>query len=134
MVLIKKTEKRILLVEDNRFFCSLMKKYFIRYHGIETITCSTIAAAEDAVRSDSRLSIRIALLEVKMPDGDGIEFLQKMRIDRPDIESFLLTGCTLEQIESRIKKVEMPIRKVFFKGDLSIAEIVNAVVSRFQTS
>ena len=44
--------------------------------GLEPVLCASLAQARDAIRTRA---IALAILDVRLPDGDGVEFLHELR-------------------------------------------------------
>ncbi|MBW2622252.1 MAG: response regulator [Deltaproteobacteria bacterium] len=78
----------VLLVDDEEeFLAPLMKrlkKRNIHVYGSES--------GKAALAALGRHHIDVVVLDVKMPDMDGIEVLQKIKKEYPEVEVILLTG------------------------------------------
>jgi two-component system, NtrC family, sensor kinase len=68
--------------------------------GFETILCATIADARVALRSHS---IALAILDLQLPDGDGVELLAQIRKDFTLGELPVLMLSTEAEIKDRIR-------------------------------
>jgi DNA-binding NtrC family response regulator len=78
----------LLLVDDDRLLLDSMALW-LREQGYEVLTAASVAAAKE------RLSQRqpdLALIDIRLPDGDGFELLAHCRTDYPEVAVILLTG------------------------------------------
>lgn len=58
--------------------------------GFQVITAATVREAETISQSDK--AIDLALVDLRLPDGDGIEFMGKLRLLHPNVQVIILTG------------------------------------------
>ena len=65
----------VLIIDDSITVRMDLKESFDAA-GFETTLCATIEAARDACR---RQSFDLAILDVLLPDGDGLDFLQELK-------------------------------------------------------
>lgn len=87
-------EERVLLVDDEVKFLEMMAER-MRTRGMHV---TTAASAADAVRMAEKESFDAIVLDLKMPDMDGIEVLKLLKEKRPDSQIILLTGhATVEK-------------------------------------
>ncbi len=82
-------EIKILVVEDDPEMGDTCVKLF-RHHGMTPVLVSSGRAALEAIQRDS--SIRIVLTDLKMPEMDGVELLQKIKEFDAEIEVIIMTG------------------------------------------
>jgi two-component system NtrC family response regulator len=78
----------VLIVEDENDVCQLLK----RVVALEGFTVSVAANIKSAAKILQQESIDVVLCDVKLPDGNGIEFNQQIRAIKPGIEFILLTA------------------------------------------
>jgi len=80
---------KILLVDDeDRFRSSLAQR--LRARGYEVVDVDNGGAAIREIRKDSEIDI--AVLDLRMPDMDGIQTLQELRAFNPALQAIMLTG------------------------------------------
>ena len=79
---------RLLLVDDEVDFLEPMAARLARRH----ISCTTVQSGEEALKILSKERFNCAVVDVKMPEMDGLELLRRMRRDHPDVAVILLTG------------------------------------------
>lgn len=77
----------LLLVEDNADFVENLKEIFGEL-GHEVRSVPTCAEA----REQGRDWVQVALVDLKLPDGDGTTLAMQLKAENPDCEVILLTG------------------------------------------
>jgi DNA-binding response OmpR family regulator len=68
--------------------------------GLTPIACGSIAEAREAFAQDT---IRVAILDVLLPDGDGIDFLTELRASPHGAEMVILVLSTEAEVKDRIR-------------------------------
>lgn len=68
--------KRILIIDDEQGICSLLDD-FLRDEGYEITVAMTLQAAREELKKSSLPDL--VLLDVMLPDGNGIEYLKEIR-------------------------------------------------------
>ncbi|HEY0483280.1 MAG TPA: response regulator [Kofleriaceae bacterium] len=68
--------------------------------GLRSVPCATLAEARDALRGHA---IALAILDVRLPDGDGIEFLEELRADPRHAELPVLMLSSEAEVKDRIR-------------------------------
>ncbi|MES2963989.1 MAG: sigma-54 dependent transcriptional regulator, partial [Bdellovibrionota bacterium] len=81
--------QRILIVDDESSLRTAMFRVLDR-QGFQVITANCKAEAEALAASDQALDL--ALVDLRLPDGDGIDLMQKLKIAHPNIQVIILTG------------------------------------------
>ncbi|MDD4648803.1 MAG: response regulator [Desulfoplanes sp.] len=91
---------RILLVDDEERFLSSARKVF-RHQGIEILTADSGIMALKILQDNP---VDVVILDVKMPGMNGMQTLEKIKTDHPDIQVILLTGhATTESAEEGMR-------------------------------
>jgi len=80
--------KRILVVDDDRAILATLSGLLQR-HGYAVIQANTAAAGMSALKKEP---VDITLLDLGLPDADGLETLTTMRKEYPDIDVIILTA------------------------------------------
>ena len=83
-----KTGPTVLLVDDDEAFRRVLAAELERL-GFET---AVAASGEEAIRVASRSEPQVVLLDLQLPDLDGLQVLQAIREKSPSSEVILLTG------------------------------------------
>jgi DNA-binding NtrC family response regulator len=81
--------QRILIVDDESSLRTALFRAFDR-KGYQVITASTYKDALDVSNLDN--PIDIALVDLKLPDGDGIELMTELKAKLPKLQVIILTG------------------------------------------
>ena len=80
-------KKRILCVEDHEDTCAMFK-YMLPDYEVTAVT-----TAEEALASIEDAQFDFYLLDVKLPDGSGIDLCRKIRAFDPTTPIIFLTGA-----------------------------------------
>ena len=114
----KKPSIRLLVVDDDETLLEMMKEGFER-KGIKVIATTKAALALDLA---SQGRIDIALLDVNLPDGNGLDLLTKLKEQHPAMEVIMLTAHG--SIESAIQAMRSGaydyLTKPFHFNDLEV--------------
>lgn len=79
---------RILIIDDDPDICLLLEKYFSK-KGFEATTASNGAGAIEQLKKNRS---DVVLCDFKLPDYNGIEILQKIKIIDSSIQVIIITG------------------------------------------
>lgn len=79
---------RVLLTEDNERLAALIVEG-LTGEGFTLDHCATLAAADDAAKS---INYDLILLDLGMPDGEGIDFIKKLRLRRAATAILVITA------------------------------------------
>ena len=85
---------KILLTDDNTEF-SLNLKDILEVKGYEVFITNDGFSALDFVK---RTLVDIVLLDIRMPEMNGVETFKKMKSIIPDVPVIMLTGFALEEL------------------------------------
>ena len=80
--------EQILIVEDDNTLNSGLCKA-LREEGRRIVSCESIAEARDQLSLDT---VSFVLLDVNLPDGNGLELLREIKTLNPEIPVILLTA------------------------------------------
>ncbi len=112
-----RTEK-ILLVEDDKSISDAFAVLF-RHYEYQVTVASTLAEGQAALST----GFDLILLDLLLPDGDGTEILQQVRVSGITSKVFVLTGSTDKTAMLKIRRF-MPEK--FFRKPLNFLEILDA--------
>ena len=118
---------RILIVDDEEQILQALDTFFT-LRGYEVVTCSNPQEALERVRMER---FHVALLDINMPQMNGIELLRLIKEARPTVQVIMMTAYTT--IEKAIECVERGAGDYFLKPfhDLDeLAEIVKLAGER----
>jgi len=86
--------KRVLIVDDELFFLEAIDE-ILRASGYETVRAADGASALEQA-ADPRIAV--VVLDVRLPDMDGISVLAKLRAERPELPVIMLSASTDQEI------------------------------------
>ncbi len=81
--------QRILIVDDESSLRTALFRVLDRQN-YQVITASSIREAEMLAGADQRLDL--ALVDLRLPDGDGIDLMMRLRALHPGVQVMILTG------------------------------------------
>ncbi len=117
---------RVLLVEDEPYLANSLTKY-LNNDGFIVDSVSTIRESHQALFSEL---FDIVLLDLNLPDGDGLSLLEEIRTEYPRTAVIILTARG--EVEDRVKGLNLGsddyISKPFSMLELSAR--INAVIRR----
>jgi two-component system, OmpR family, response regulator len=87
---IKSKMKKILIVEDEADMCLLLN-ILLAGKDIKLDHVKTLTSAASYLKSDDP---SIVILDNKLPDGFGIDFIPEMKKARPNIKIIMISGFT----------------------------------------
>jgi CheY-like chemotaxis protein len=86
---------RVLLVDDDERFAALASTYLERAGDVTVVTESSAEAGLDRLDAEP---IDCVVSDYEMPRTDGLDFLEAVRAERPDLPFVLFTGKGSEEI------------------------------------
>ncbi|MGX1928428.1 sigma-54-dependent transcriptional regulator [Flagellimonas sp. 2504JD4-2] len=92
---------KILIIEDDTAFCQMLEKFLAR-HGFEVFPCFNLKEAKKHLAANF---FDIVLSDVRLPEGDGVSLLSKVKEESPKTHVILMTGfAEVKTAVSAIKK------------------------------
>jgi len=82
------TKKKVLLVDDEKAFARALSER-LNFRGITT---ETEFGGRDALEALDRDEPDVLILDLKMPDIDGLEILKRVKQSYPNIQTIILSG------------------------------------------
>lgn len=93
---------KILVVEDDSSLKTALFRGLDRA-GFQVITANSIAEAESFAGSANKIDL--SLIDMRLPDGDGIRLMEKLRLTQPQMQTIILTGfATIESAVEATRK------------------------------
>ena len=80
--------KKVLIIDDEEKLRGLLARII----GLENFDVFEVGDCESALKKLAKVAIEIVLCDVKLPDGNGVEFTKKIKENYPHIEVILLTA------------------------------------------
>jgi DNA-binding response OmpR family regulator len=92
---------KILIVDDEPSFCELVKT-LLKSHGHEALTAYN---GHDALESFMQCRPQFTLLDLRMPEMDGLEVLKKIRAIDPKAAVMILTAWGTDEMEQQARRL-----------------------------
>jgi CheY-like chemotaxis protein/Ni2+-binding GTPase involved in maturation of urease and hydrogenase len=115
----------VLLLDDNTALLGWLEAV-LRGAGFDTASTGTAAQARDAVNARRP---DVALLDVVVPDGDGLSLAMELRTSVPQMQLLLMTGMELSPDEAALcERYDIPVLRKPFLGQDAISLIQSRLV------
>jgi ATP-dependent Clp protease ATP-binding subunit ClpA/CheY-like chemotaxis protein len=110
-------KRTLLIVDDNSDFLRLLSLHLERATQWRFVTAQSVAEAANAMTTQD---IDCALLDVVLPDGNGLKIGQQLRQKNPNVEVIIMTGGSLTLVEDQVCRKEkfQIIKKPFLASDI----------------
>lgn len=115
----------ILVIDDERLLCDLLQE-LLRRHGHEVFTAYS---GRDGIKSHRQRQPHFTLLDLHLPDMNGIEVLTHIRERDPKAAVMILTGAASDKLERQAQ--ELGVTDFLIKG-LSPEVLIGAVTRAVQ--
>lgn len=86
--------EKILVVDDEIEVTELLEEFLVQ-SGYQVATANSKKSAQAKI---SEFQPGIILLDIKLPDGDGVQFLKEIKASYPNIEIIMITGMADREI------------------------------------
>lgn len=116
-------QARILIVDDEPGMCWALEKV-LQAEGYQTMAATTGQEALELIQEES---LDIALIDVVLPDMDGIELAALIREVLPDIVIIVISGRLSEGDKVIEEGLELGIFSSFLSKPFELAEVRLAV-------
>jgi len=110
----------LLVIDDDRLHCDLLQMALAR-HGYQV---STATGGREGVALFRQLRPLVTLLDLRMPDMDGLAVLKEIRTLDPRAGVIMLGGGATEELENQARKLRVTD---FFRKGLSLDVLIGAV-------
>lgn len=91
---------KILLIEDDISFCKLLEKFLIK----KTFGVTIAFSATEARLAIKKESFNLILMDIRLPDADGIGLMAEFKISNPEIPVILMTGYS--DVNTAVKAIK----------------------------
>ncbi len=114
---------KLLIVEDHRIIVMGCRALFAEHPRIEIVEAATIAAARSVL---AKTAINIAIIDIDLPDGSGLEFVKVVRSEHQSVRVVVLSpDSTPVQAMQAIESGAM----AFVSKDVDPLELRDAVLA-----
>jgi len=115
----------VLVIDDERMMCELLRAVLAR-HGHEIIMAFN---GRDGIALFKQHRSRMTLLDLALPDTNGIQVLQEIRAIDPHAAVIMLTGLATEAMEAQARQIGV---LDFLRKGLSVDVLVRALERALQ--
>ena len=95
-------KEKVLAVDDNRVFLNLLED-ILKRKGYENILTST--SGREALELIKKETPDLVLLDMKMPEMNGIETLKEIRKTNADLKVIMLTAADSTDLEREVREI-----------------------------
>jgi len=115
---LKSKPQAILIIDDDKEICKTLKS-ILESNGYKVDVAYT--AAEGRNRCDKKFYDAV-LIDIKLPDAEGVDFISKLSLRNPSMVKIIITGypSMLNATEALNKGVDAYLVKPFEPGDLVV--------------
>ncbi len=92
---------KVLLVDDEKAFARTLSKRL----SMRDLMADVVFHGEDAISSLRESEPDVMILDLRMPDIDGMEVLRKTRQEHPDVQVIILTGLGTERDKEEAQRL-----------------------------
>ena len=119
----------ILLIEDHMVFAKALIRFLTAKAGLEVI--ETIQSGEDALKKLPHLNVDLVLVDVSLPNMNGIDLVRKIHERYPALRCLMLSGHLSPQYLKRA--LDAGARGYILKDDVSgimegVQEVLNGQI------
>ena len=119
--------KKIAIVDDEQDILNTLEKFFDRKHEVDVTTFNNPVAALDKIRVGG---FDLILLDIMMPQLDGLSFLEKIKESNPEIKVIMMTAYTT--LEKTIKSHKLGAEDYLTKPFKSLKDVHDRVFNELQ--
>ena len=94
-------DTRLLVVDDEEVVCHSCRRVLAR----EGFRVGTSTDPNEGLTLAQEWDYDAILLDIKMPDKDGIQFLEELRKTKPDVPVIIITGYPSPESEASAKRL-----------------------------
>ena len=113
-------KNKILIVDDEPAVCNMLKKFLTK----KGYKASIALSGEEALKKIKRERPKIALLDIRMPDMDGIQTLKEVKKLRPETMVIMMTAYSMDEMVH--KALEEKASDIIYKP-FEIAKVLSLI-------
>jgi two-component system, cell cycle response regulator len=115
---------KLLAVEDDPSLSFVLEEALAHTREAE-IDATMASSLAEALRQLARHEFQLVLLDLSLPDSDGIETLSRVREQQPEVPIVVLTGNDDPELARRI--VELGVNDYLLKGEVGSGRLIEAI-------
>jgi len=116
--------KRLLLVHDNNIFREALALLLEWQMGLDSVKAGSVAEAHRILGEPHHDEVCLAIVDIDLPNEDGIELIKELRELEPDCPVLALT--TTRSMQKHVRALQAEAEEVLTLGE-SIEELTDAV-------
>jgi CheY-like chemotaxis protein len=115
----------ILVIDDDKLICVLLRQV-LGHHGHEVLTTTS---GKHGIELFQKHRPKATVLDLRLPDLDGIDVLKELRTVDPTASVIILTGAPSDDLLRKARA--FGVTDVFYKG--SLLHLLNQAIARLGT-
>ncbi|HEC30832.1 MAG TPA: response regulator [Candidatus Yonathbacteria bacterium] len=119
-------KQKILIVDDDRVLSKVIKDGILAKKG-DMYDVTVAFDGEEGLKVAQEIFPALILLDIVMPKMGGIEFLEKLREDSRFIDTPIIIGTQVSDIEQMSKAVTLGVKGYIIKAEFSVENIIKQV-------
>ncbi len=119
--------KKIAIVDDEQDILNVLEEFFNRTDKVSVVTFNNPEIALNQIKSGG---FDLILLDIMMPQLDGITFLEQIKHSNPEIKVIIMTAYTT--LERSIKSHKLGAENYLTKPFKSLADVKEKVFKELQ--
>jgi DNA-binding response OmpR family regulator len=116
---------KILVIDDDKLICILLRQV-LGHHGHEVLTTTSGKYGVELFRKHRP---KATVLDLRLPDLDGIDVLKELRTVDPTASVIILTGAPSDDLIAKARA--LGVTDVFYKGNS--LHLLNQAIARLGT-
>ena len=116
--------KRLLLVHDNNLFREALALLLQWQTGLDSVEAGSGAETHRILGEPHHDEVCLAIVDIDLPNGDGIELIKELRELEPDCPVLALT--TTRSLQRHVQALQAGVEEVLTIGE-SVEELTEAV-------
>ncbi len=117
----------ILIVDDEDNVRSFLRAFLER----EGYTCDTAGNGRDAFRKTNRAEYRLVIMDIRMPDWDGLDAIFSMGMVNPEQRVLVLSGFLDEPVRENLGRTRNVVGSLM--KPVNLRELARTVASALNT-
>ena len=90
-------QKRVLIIDDDLLIRDMLYDFLLE-KGYQVLTASDESGALNAIEARE---FDAAIVDLKLPDGDGLSIMKKLKTARPEVAVIMVTGHPSDDIRDK---------------------------------
>ena len=120
----KTPKKRILIVEDEALLAEMYEQGFVQDGGFTVFSTVT---AEEGIEIAKKEKLDFVLLDILLPKGDGIQFLEMQKEDKEIAKIPVLVASNFDHPPTKKRADELGVLGYIIKTEYTPQQIIDLV-------